>query len=287
MTTITFPMEETDMAAESSNPAFARNPVFNGKKGVAQTPTISAEGLQEMYQRPDATPTDTGRMSYEDTIVKTVVMFVILIATAAISFLANYPQPTALGLGLMIVGVIGGLVLGLVNAFKREPSVPLILAYAAFEGLAVGGLSGFFESRYPGIVIQAVLATFAVFGVTLALFASGKVRASKRATKIFLIAIIGYAVFSLINFVLMATGAVPNAFGLRGVEIFGIPLGLVIGVLAVILAAYSLVLDFDSVQRGVKAGAPRKYGWSAAFGLTLTIVWLYLELLRIIAIFRN
>jgi uncharacterized YccA/Bax inhibitor family protein len=178
-------------------------------------------------------------------------------------------------------------VLGFVNAFKREPSVPLILLYAAFEGLAVGGLSGFFEARWSGIVLQAVLATFAVFGVTLALFASGKVRASKRATKVFLIAIVGYLVFSGINFILMITGAVPNAFGLRGVEIFGIPLGLVIGVLAVLLAAYSLVLDFDAIQKGVKAGAPRKYGWSAAFGLTVTIVWLYLELLRIIAIFRS
>jgi uncharacterized YccA/Bax inhibitor family protein len=271
----------------SSNPAFTRNPVFNGKAAASQTPTISAEGLQDLYDRPAATPAETDRMSYDDTIIKTVLMFVVLLATAAVGFLTMFPVPTVLGLGLMIGGIVGGLVLGLVNAFKREPSVPLILLYAAFEGLAVGALSGFFEARWSGIVLQAVLATFAVFGVTLALFASGKVRASKRATKVFLIAIIGYGVFSLINFVLMITGAVPNAFGLRGVEIFGIPLGLVIGVLAVLLAAYSLVLDFDAIQRGVKSGAPRKYGWSAAFGLTVTIVWLYLELLRIIAIFRS
>ncbi|MCS5718257.1 Bax inhibitor-1/YccA family protein [Herbiconiux sp. CPCC 205763] len=273
--------------ASSSNPAFSRNPVFNGKGAPAQVPTISAEGLQDMYDRPAATPSETDRMSYDDTIVKTLVMFVVLLATAAVGFLTNFPNPTPLGIGLMIGGVIGGLVFGLVNAFRREPSVPLILLYAAFEGLAVGGLSGFFESQWSGIVLQAVLATLAVFAVTLALFASGKVRASKRATKIFLIAIVGYGVFSLINFVLMISGAVPNAFGLRGVEIFGIPLGLVIGVFAVILAAYSLVLDFDAIQKGVRSGAPRKYGWSAAFGLVLTLVWLYLELLRIIAIFRS
>ena len=271
----------------SSNPAFSRNPVFNGKAAAAPAPTISAEGLQDMYDRPAATPSETDRMSYEDTIVKTVLMFVVLLATAAVGFLANYPTPTVLGLGLMIGGVIGGLVLGLVNAFKREPSVPLIMLYAAFEGLAVGSISGFFESQWSGIVLQAVLATLAVFAVTLALFASGKVRASKRATKVFLIAIVGYGIFSLLNFVLMITGVVTDPWGLRGAVVFGIPLGIVIGLFAVLLAAYSLVLDFDAIKKGVQAGAPRKYGWSAAFGLVLTLVWLYLELLRIIAIFRS
>ncbi|MFB2596818.1 Bax inhibitor-1/YccA family protein [Herbiconiux sp. P17] len=273
--------------ASSSNPAFSRNPVFNGKGAPAQVPTISAEGLQDMYDRPAATPAETDRMTYEDTIVKTVLMFVVLLATAAVGFLVNYPVPTVLGLGLMIGGVVGGLVFGLINAFRREPSVPLIMLYAAFEGLAIGAISGFFEARFSGIVLQAVLATFAVFGVTLALFASGKIRASKRATKIFLIAIIGYGVFSLLNFVLMITGAVTDPWGLRGATIGGFPIGIIIGLFAVLLAAYSLVLDFDAIQKGVRSGAPRKYGWSAAFGLVLTLVWLYLELLRIIAIFRS
>ncbi|WP_440710093.1 Bax inhibitor-1/YccA family protein [Herbiconiux sp. YIM B11900] len=267
----------------SSNPAFSRNPVFNGK----EVQNISAEGLQSMYEQPAATPSQTERMSYDGVILKTAGMFVVLLATAAIGFLAMYPTPTVLGLGLMIGGVVGGLILGLVNAFKREPSVPLILLYAAFEGLAVGAISGIFEARWSGIVLQAVLATFAVFGVTLALFASGKIRASKRATKIFLIAMVGYGVFSLLNFILMVTGAVTDPWGLRGATIGGFPIGIIIGLLAVLLAAYSLVLDFDSIQRGVKAGAPRKYEWSGAFGLVLTLVWLYLELLRIIAIFRN
>ncbi len=273
--------------ASSSNPAFSRNPVFNGKAVAPQTPTISAEGLQDLYDRPAATPSETDRMSYDDTIIKTVGLFAVFLVTAAIGFFTNIPLPTPLGIGLLVVGAIGGFALGLVNAFKREPSVPLILLYAAFEGLAIGAISGFFEAQWSGIVIQAVLATLAVFGVTLALFASGKVRASKRATKVFLIAMVGYLVFSLLNFVLMITGLNTNPWGLRGAVIFGIPLGLVIGVLVVIMAAYSLVLDFDAIQRGVKSGAPRKYGWSAAFGLMTTIVWLYLELLRILAIFRN
>ncbi len=94
--------------------------------------------------------------------------------------------------------------------------------------------------------------------------------------------------FSLINLVLQFTGVVPDAFGLHSqVEIFGIPLGLIIGPLVVILAAYSLVMDFDQIQQGVRNGAPRKYGWLGGFGIMVTVVWLYVEILRIIAIARN
>jgi len=134
-----------------------------------------------------------------------------------------------------------------------------------------------------------VLATLVVFGVTLALFASGKVRASKKATKIFLIAMVGYLVFSLVNVGLMAFGGVDSslAFGLRSQTVAGIPLGIIIGVLAVIMAAYSLVLDFEFIKNGVQNRAPRKYGWSGAFGLMVTIIWLYVEFLRMFAISRN
>jgi uncharacterized YccA/Bax inhibitor family protein len=138
-------------------------------------------------------------------------------------------------------------------------------------------------------VLQAVIATLVVVGVTLALFASGKIRASKKATKVFLIALIGYAVFSLVNVgIMIFGGAGGNPWGLRGsVEIFGIPLGVVLGVFVVLLAAYSLVLDFDFIQKGVQNKAPRKYGWTGAFGIMVTVIWLYLELLRMLAIARD
>ena len=125
-------------------------------------------------------------------------------------------------------------------------------------------------------------------GTTLALFASGKIRASKKATKIFLIVIVAYMAFSLINLVLMVTGTVDDPWGLRGsVSIFGIPLGVILGLLAVLLGAYSLVLDFDFIQRGVRNRAPKKYGWTGAFAIMVTVVWLYLEILRLIAIARR
>ena len=266
----------------TSNPAFSRNAAFGAPGTLATTKAVSNTELQEMYNAPSAGAQDTDRMTYEDTIGKTVLSFVLLLAAAALAWVIT---PTTLI--PLIVGGIAGFVLGLVNVFKKEPSPPLILAYAAAQGLFVGGISIVFEQIYPGVVTQAVLATLVVVGVTLALFASGKIRASAKATKVFLIAMIGYSVFSLVNFGMMVFGATDNAFGLRSAEIFGIPIGLLIGVLAVIMAAYSLVLDFDFIQRGVNNRAPRKYGWTGAFGIMLTVVWLYVEMLRIFAIARE
>ncbi|MCC7128646.1 MAG: Bax inhibitor-1/YccA family protein, partial [Microbacteriaceae bacterium] len=124
--------------------------------------------------------------------------------------------------------------------------------------------------------------------VTLGLFASGKVRASAKATKVFMIAMIGYLAFSVINLVLMWTGINTQPWGMRSIEILpGVPLGVVLGILVILLCAYSLVMDFDSIKVGVERGAPRIYGWSAAFGIMVTVVWLYLEILRLLAIMRD
>lgn len=262
----------------TSNPAFSRNPAFAQPGALAAAKTISDNDLQELYNAPSAGAQDTDRMTYEDTILKTTLSFAVLVVAAAASWILT----PAIGSILLIVGLIGGLVLGLVNSFKKVPSPGLILAYAAFEGLFVGAISRIFDAQFDGIVFQAVLATLVVVGVTLALFANGKIRASAKATKIFMIAMVGYLVFSLLNFGLVAFGALDTPFGLRS----GF-LGIIIGVLAVLLAAYSLVLDFDFIQRGVQNRAPRLYGWSGAFGIMVTVVWLYVEILRIFAIARE
>src|SRR5690606_24039124 len=152
----------------------------------------------------------------------------------------------------------------------------------------VGGISTMFSTAWDGIVTQAVLGTLAVVGITLALFASGKVRATPKLTRMFLVAMIGYAAFSLVNFGLMIFGVTDGMFGLRSIEIIpGVPLGAVLGILVVLLAAYSLVMDFEAIKAGVEAGAPRIYGWQGAFGIMVTVVWLYLEILRLIAILRG
>lgn len=274
-----------------NNPALSSNPALSGK-------TLTAEELNRIYNEPAATPNRPGidapeqpatpsrqvqasndPMTYEDTIAKTAGLFVTVLIFAAVGWI--FP-------GLMLIGAIAGLVLGLVNAFKREPSPVLIFLYSAAQGLFLGGISMFFEQQWPGIVVQAVLGTFSVFFVTLLLFRSGKVRTSPRATKIFMIAMVGYLVFVVLDVVLSLFNVVPGMFGARGILLFGwLPLGVVVGLFAVLLAAYSLVMDFEFVKNGVENRVPRKYGWSAAFGLMVTLIWLYIEILRIIAIVRG
>lgn len=251
--------------------------------------------LEGMFAAPPASSIETGRMTVEDTVFKTLGLFAVLLVTTVVGWVwtlspvtAANPVPTMMP---WILGAVGGFVLAMVVSFTSRKKIrpALIFAYAAFEGLFIGGISAFFEFIYPGIVMQAALATLAVVGVTLALFASGKVRASAKATKVFMIAMIGYLVFSLLNVVLMWTNVLPSdmMFGMHSAKIMGIPLGLIIGVLVVIMAAYSLVLDFDQVQQGVRNGAPRQYGWLGAFGIMVTVVWLYVEILRILAILRG
>jgi uncharacterized YccA/Bax inhibitor family protein len=265
-----------------NNPAF-RNEAFSSQGAVAAAQDISAQQLDEIYNRP-STPVQGEVMTVEDTIAKTVGAFAILLVGAAIGWV-TLPVVPFLWIGAGLVGFV----LALVNIFKKEPSAPLVLAYSAAQGVFIGGISAYYNAMFDGIVIQAVIATLVVVGVTLALFASGKIRASKKATKVFLIAMIGYALFSVVNiFIMIFGGANGNPWGLRGdVTIAGIPLGVILGVFVVILAAYSLVLDFDFIQKGVQNKAPRKYGWTGAFGIMVTVIWLYLELLRMFAIARD
>ncbi|MBN8424087.1 Bax inhibitor-1/YccA family protein [Microbacterium esteraromaticum] len=293
-----------------NNPAFQEPRSGNGASTqYAPPPPPSAQHaaadaaanaqLEGMFAAPPAGAIETDRMTVEDTIWKTVGLFGILLVTAVagwmwtMSTLYVDPNTGQLGADLTpwIVGALGGFVLALVVTFTSRKKVrpALIWAYAAFEGLFIGAISAWFETIFPGIVMQATLATLAVVGVTLALFASGKIRASAKMTKIFLIAMFGYLAFSVLNLILMWVG-VPmagGAFGMRSIEIAGIPLGLIIGVLVVFMAAYSLVLDFDQIQQGVRNGAPRKYGWLGGFGIMVTVVWLYIEILRMIAILRG
>ncbi|WP_277051444.1 Bax inhibitor-1/YccA family protein [Ruania albidiflava] len=244
--------------------------------------------VEQSFYGPSAGSMQTGRMTYDDVIMKSVGVLAVVVGVAVASW---FIVPDAMKVPAMIVGLIGGLVLGLVNAFKREPSPGLILAYAALEGVFLGMISGVFEMLWPGIVVQAVLATFITFGVTLALFKSGKVRVTPKFTRFLMIGMISYGIFCLVNLGIMWFTDFGGAFGVRSMELnvlgMSIPLGVVIGLVAVVLAAMSLIMDFDAIQRGVQSGAPRKYAWAAAFGLTVTLIWLYIEFLRILAILRG
>lgn len=254
---------------------------YAGQSGVGANayagaqPNMSPDQLANMYQQPSATPTDTGRMTYASVINRSGVVFGLIAIGAIVGWTIFNP---VLYFGAALIG----LVTGLINAFKREPSPALISVYAAAQGVFLGGLSQLFDMRWPGVALQAILATLSVFAVVLALYRSGKVRATPKMTRIVLVAMVGYLVFSLLNFVLMITGVVDGAFGLRS----GV-LGIAIGIIAVLLASYSLVMDFTAIEEGVRAGAPERYSWTAAFGLAATMIWMYVEILRILAIFNQ
>jgi uncharacterized YccA/Bax inhibitor family protein len=263
---------------------YGQTPVMNAPGGWQQQPNMTDDQLQQMYNRPAAGPAETGRMTYDDVIVKTAMCLAVVMAGAAVTLFVSLSLATM----LMIVGALGGFVLALVNTFKKQPSPALILAYAGLEGLFLGGLTRILDGMFPGVGLQAVIGTLSVFAVTLVLFKSGKVRATPKAMRFFMIALIGYAVFALVNMVMMMTGAVQEPFGLRtSFEIFGIPLGVFIGILAIGLAAFSLIMDFTSIEAGVSSGAPERFAWTAAFGLTVTLVWLYVEIIRLLSILRG
>lgn len=244
---------------------------YGDRQDQAPTP----EQLQAQYDRPSASAVQTGRMTLDDVVMRTSMTLGTVIALAVVGWFVPV---------LAIPGAIIGLVLGLVNAFKREPSPALILAYAAAQGLFLGGLSMIMEqTTYNGIVLQAVLGTIGVFVVVLVLTRLGVLRTSPALTKIVLVAMLGYLVFGLTNLGL----SVFAGFNMRSdVEIFGLPLGVVIGGIAILLASYSLVMDFENIRDGIGRVAS-KYAWSAAFGLTVTLVWLYVEILRILALLSN
>ena len=261
----------------NQTPAYGTPPQA-GQYGAAGQQAMDASQLDAMYTSPSATTADTKRMTYDDVIIKTGGLLALLVVVAAATW-TLVPGPMLPM--VMIVGLVGGLVLGLVNAFKRNPSPVLIVAYTVFEGAFLGAISLTFNSLYPGVVLQAVLGTVSVFAVSLFLFKSGKVRVTPKFTRWLMFAMIGYALFSLINLVLMWTGVL-GEFGMRSWG--GGLVGIVVGLIAVGLAAASLIVDFDSIKRGVQAGAPAKMAWAAAFGLMVTLIWLYLELLRLLAI---
>jgi len=260
----------------------SRNPVFNNSKafsqrgyaGFTESPPATSEQLQDMYNAPSATGLQTGRMTIDDVVVKTGLMFAVLLPLAVINYFLENPL-------LTFGGVIVGLVVGLVVSFKQSTNAALILTYAAAEGLFLGGISRAFEDRWGGIIAQAVLATLSVFGVALFLYRSGRVRVTPKFQRTVLIAMGGYAIFCLVNFVVMLTGH-GGDFGLRQ-GVFGFAIGL----FAVVLAAAMLILDFDFAEQGVRNGLPERYSWLAAFALVVTLVWLYMEMLRLIAILRG
>lgn len=242
--------------------------------------TLDPQQLQQMYDQPSAGAVQTGRVTMDDVIMKTLGLFAIVLVVGAVGWTVAATDQ-ALGMGLWIVGMVATLVLGLVIAFRKTLSVPLIVTYAVFEGLFVGAVSAFFNEIYPGIVGQAVLATLATFAGMFLAYRSGLIKVTAKFRRIVTMMIFGYAIFAIVNVLYAVIGN--NAWGFGGSG----GVGIAISLFAVGLASVTLALDFDSIDYAIRTGAPQRYSWLLAHGLIVTLVWLYIEFLRLLGRMRD
>jgi uncharacterized YccA/Bax inhibitor family protein len=214
-------------------------------------------------------------MTVSGTINKSFILLMLLVATAFITWnLAfNGYNPIVLTIG----GAIVGLILVLISSFKPHLSTYLAPAYALFEGLFIGGISAFFEASYPGIVIQAVGGTFVTFLVCFALYKYNIVKVNEKFKSIVIAATLAIAVYYLVSWLLsMFTSFQPVHYGNSMMSIG-------ISVFVIIIAALNLFLDFDQIEKGAQEKMPKYMEWYGAMGLMITLVWLYIEFLRLLS----
>jgi uncharacterized YccA/Bax inhibitor family protein len=211
----------------------------------------------------------------DDVVVRSATLLGALVLTAAASWILALPM------GVVMVSAIAALVVGLVASFKRNTSPGLYVAYALLEGVVIGGISRVYEFAYSGIVIQAVLGVVLVFGAMLALYKTRIVRVTPLFGKVVLGAAIAFVALMLVNF--LAGFVVDGGLGLRD----GGPLAILFSVAGVVIGALFYALDFRAAEDLVRSGAPQKEAWRVGFGLTLTTVWVYLEVLRLLSYFRD
>jgi uncharacterized YccA/Bax inhibitor family protein len=251
--------------------------------GYATQDAMTAQQLNELYAQPPAGPVDTGRVTVDDVVVKSITLFVVTVAVAFVSWFWTEAN-TDMTLPFWLGGMFGTLILGFVIAFMKKVSVPLLMVYAVLQGAFLGAFSQYIASipDYDGVGQMAVLATLCVFVAMYVGYATGFVKVNDKTRRMFFFAIVGYAIFSLLQVVLLMTGVI-DGWGFGGSGMLGIGLS----ILGVGLASYSLAIDFDSIDRAVQMGAPKKYSWLLAHGLIVSIVWLYVEFVRLFARLRD
>jgi len=247
---------------ESSNPVFGNAPTLKRTPSVAQ--------VEEVFRTPQ-------RLTMDDVVVKTSLLLGIVLVTGALAWVAD------VGPGLVFGAAIAGLVLALVNIFKRTVSPPLVLAYAACEGVFLGAISHAFNDLYSGIVLQAAVATSAIFGTVLVLFASGKLRATPRFAKMVTGAFLGLFALLVVDLLVNAFDGSGDGLGLRS----GGGIAILFSLAFIVAGSLTFVLDFDQAQRLVASGVDERESWRVAFGLVVGLVWLYLEVLRFLSYLRN
>jgi uncharacterized YccA/Bax inhibitor family protein len=210
----------------------------------------------------------------DDVVMKSFAMLALLLVGAFFGW--NAP-------GFAIIAAIAGLVLGLVNTFKKNVSPVLVVAYALLQGVFVGGISYIYQNLVvadgTNIVGNTIMSTMVAFGTMLFLFKSGIIKVDAKFTRMMMVAMVSYLVIAVISIIasFMGVGGGWGFYGVGGV-------GILLALFGVGLASFSLMLDFQSIRQAISMGLPEKESWRLAFGLTVTLVWLYLEMLRLFAI---
>lgn len=220
----------------------------------------------------NAERTGTDVMTIEGTVNKTAMSLLLLMATA--SYTWSNPSP-----GLMMLGIIGGLVLAFATIMKKTWAPYTVSGYALFEGLALGGISAIFEARFPGIVSQAVFLTFGILAALLLAYKSKLIKPTENFKLGVAAATGGIAIMYLISWIMSLFGSGMAIMNPGNASMFSIGFSIFV----VIIASLNLVLDFDFIEEGAEMGAPKYMEWYGAFGLLVTLIWLYLEILRLLA----
>lgn len=248
-----------------------------GGNPYAQNPYAQQD---QQYGAPPQAPVSTGRMTMDDVVMRSG-MTLGTVTVGAILAWALLPVSNT-SYGLAVASGLVAFVLAIVQSFKRTASPALILGYAAFEGVFLGVISEMYNSQWNGAPFQAVLGTMAVSGATLLVYKAGWIRVTARYARIGMTIAIAFVVVMAVNLLLVAFGAADDG-GLRSMG----PLGAIVGILAILIGAFFLTLDFKQIEDGIAYGAPKEEAWLAAFGLTMTLVWIYVEMLRLVAIFSS
>ncbi|WP_329217984.1 Bax inhibitor-1/YccA family protein [Streptomyces sp. NBC_01485] len=247
----------------------------------AQNP-YAQQDLQ--YGAPPQAPVTTGRMTMDDVVARTATTLGTVVVTAVLAWLLLPVDEANLGksYGIAIVAGLVAMVLAFAQSFKRRPAPALILSYAAFEGVFLGVISSAVSTYIAdGVVAQAVMGTMAVFAGVLVAYKAGWIRVNRRFYGFVMAAALGFVLLMVVNLLFTVFGG-GDGLGFRSG-----PLGIVFGVIGILLGACFLALDFKQVEDGIAYGAPREEAWLAAFGLTMTLVWIYMEFLRLLSILNS
>jgi uncharacterized YccA/Bax inhibitor family protein len=216
-------------------------------------------------------------MTIDSVVNRTAISLAVVVATAAVTWVV---MPNSyLSLAWMI-GAFGSIGLSFAVSFMRTVQPALVIAFAVLEGLFLGAVSETYEHIFNGVVPGAVMGTTAAFVATLAAYKFFNIQVTDRFRRAVTIAMFGFFIVVMLDFVL---GLFGNAIGFNG---FGM-LGLVMSVVGLGIGVFMLILDFDMVERGVAAGLPEQESWRAAFGLTVTLIWIYIQMLRLLAILQS